>query len=73
MPYLLAALSCHICPPVGLAKLGMSLHHKLKALLHQLRLECAGLQELRECLTSIASITTDQGRRFAKLQFAFHV
>ena len=51
----------HMCPLAGLGKLAQGLHHKLNALLHQLRLETETQDSMRELLCSIVSMTTDQG------------
>ena len=55
------ACDLHCMPPAGLGKMAMSVHHKLMALLHQIRLCLPSHAALAEFLCGTVSITTDQG------------
>ena len=51
----------HMFPVAGLGRASLALHHKVHALLHQIKLEVETSEELAEYLSSTVSITTDQG------------
>ena len=55
------AVEGHLFPVAGLGRAAMSLHMKVHALLHQVKLEIETFEELLEFLSSTVSITTDQG------------